>query len=137
MIINDTATALYSTLTSGTTVTALLAGTTSIYHMQAPDNAPLPYIVYSLQAGGPELINPSKLETNTWWVRVYSASSASNAAQIFEKADALLDRKNISITGATTIQCVRDENIALVEQTPTGKAIYDCGGMYRIRTTNT
>ena len=137
MIINDTATAIYSTLTSGTTVTGLLYSATSIYHLKAPDNAGLPYIVYSLQTGGPELINPSKLETNTWWVRVYSSTSALNAAQIFEKVDAKLDRINISITGATTIQCVREENLALVEQLPTGKRIYTCGGMYRIRTTNT
>ncbi len=137
MIINDTASAIYSTLTAGTTVTSMLAGTTSIYHLQAPDNASLPYVVYSLQAGGPELINPSKLETNTWWIRVYSVTSALNAAQIFEEVDKLLDRKNITITGATTIQCAREENIALVEQAAKGIRYYTCGGMYRIRTTNT
>jgi hypothetical protein len=137
MIVNDTATAIYSALTSGTQVTSLLAGTTSIYHMQAPDNSNLPYVVFSLQAGGPELINPSKLETNTWWIRVYSVTSASNAAQIFEQVDLKLNRVNISITGATTIQCVRDGNIALVENPPKGIPIYTCGGMYRIRTTNT
>jgi hypothetical protein len=51
--------------------------------------------------------------------------------------DLLLHKKNITITDATTIQCVREQNIALVEQLPTGKKMYTCGGMYRIRTTNT
>ena len=137
MIVGDTATALYSTLTNGTAVTGMLAGTTSVYHLQAPDNANLPYVVFSLHSGGPELINPSKLETNVWWIRVYTETSALNASQIFEAVDTKLNRVNISITGATTIQCVRDENIAIVEQTPSEAPIYVCGGMYKIRTTNT
>lgn len=137
MIIDDTATAIYTTLKAATALTSMLAGTTSIYHLQAPDNATLPYVVYSHQGGGPELINPSNLESNVWWVRAFSTTSALNAALIFEQVDSLLHKKNITITDATTIQCVREQNIALVENPPTGKPIYTCGGMYRIRTTNT
>ena len=137
MIIDDTAAALYTTLNAGTALTAMLSGTTAIYHMQAPEKGTLPYIVFNHQGGGPENINPSKLESNVWWIRAYSVTSALNAALIFEQADLLLDRKNITITDATTIQCVREQNIALVENPPTGKPIYTCGGMYRIRTTNT
>jgi hypothetical protein len=137
MIIDDTATALYTTLKAGTALTAMLSGTTSIYHMQAPDDAGLPYMVFNHQGGGPDLINPSNLESNIWWIRSYSVTSALNSALIFEQADLLLHKKNITITDATTIQCVREQNITLVEQLPTGKPIYTCGGMYRIRTTNT
>ena len=137
MIIDDTATAIYTTLKAGTALTGMLSGTTSIYHMQAPDNASLPYIVFNHQGGGPELINPSNLESNIWWVRSYSTTSALNSALIFEQVDLLLHKKNITITDATTIQCVREQNIALVEQLPTGKKMFTCGGMYRIRTTNT
>ena len=137
MIINDTASSFYTTLTGGTALTAMLAGTTSVYHMQAPDEAAFPYVVYNHQGGGPTPINPSRLEDNVWWVRAYSVTSGVNAAQIFEQVDALLHRKNITITGATTIWCQREQNIALVENPKTGTKIFTCGGMYRIRTTNT
>jgi hypothetical protein len=137
MIIDDTATAIYTTLKAGTALTSMLAGTTSIYHLQAPDNASLPYIVFNHQGGGPDLINPSDMESNIWWIRAFSITSALNAALIFEQVDLLLHKKNITITDATTIQCVREQNIALVENLPIGKQMFTCGGMYRIRTTNT
>jgi hypothetical protein len=137
MIIDDTATALYTTLKAGTALAAMLNSGTAIYHMQAPDGAGLPYMVFNHQGGGPDLINPSNLESNIWWIRSYSVTTALNAVLIFEQADLLLHKKNITITDATTIQCVREQNITLVEQLPTGKPIYTCGGMYRIRTTNT
>ena len=145
MIIDDTATALTTILVGGTALTAMLStvpntGTAivpAIYHIQAPDAADLPYVVFNHQGGGPELINPSNLESNVWWIRSYSMTSALNSALIFEQVDLLLHKKNITITDATTIQCVRDQNISLVENLPTGEPIYTCGGMYRIRTTNT
>ncbi len=137
MIIDDTADALYDTLKAGTALTALLSGTTAIYHLQAKDGAALPYVVFNHQGGGPENISKADLESNTWWIRVYSVTSALNAAQIFEEVDKLLHKKNISITDATTIQCVREQNIALIENPPKGQPVYTCGGMYLIRTTNT
>lgn len=137
MIIGDTATALYTTMKAGTALTALLPGTTSIYHMQAPDDATFPYVVFNHQAGGPMNINPSLLEDNVWWIRAYSTTSALNASNIATQFDALLHKKNISITGATTIMCVRESNVTLVETASNMKPIYACGGMYRIMTTNT
>lgn len=137
MIINDTATALGSVLMSGTALTALLAGTTSVYHLQAPDEASFPYVVFNHQGGGPTGDSPSRIEDNVWWIRCYSVTSALSSAQIFEQVDALLHRINIVITGATTFWCQRESNIALIENQPTGNKIFTCGGMYRIRTTNT
>jgi hypothetical protein len=115
----------------------MLAGTTSVYHLQAPDEATYPYVVFNHQGGGPTALNPSRIEDNVWWIRSYSVTSALNAAQIFEQVDALLHRINVSITGATTIWCQRESNIALVETPVTGKPIFTCGGIYRIRTTST
>ena len=137
MIIGDTATALYTTLTGGTALTAMLSGTTSVYHAQAPDEATMPYVVFNHQGGGPDGINPSRLENNIWWIRAYSVTSMLNASNIFDKVDTLLHKVNISITGATTIWCQRETNISLVETASSGKPIYTVGGMYRIRTTNT
>ena len=97
----------------------------------------MPYVVFNHQGGGPDGINPSRLENNIWWIRAYSVTSMLNASNIFDKVDTLLHKINISITGATTIWCQRETNITLVETASSGKPIYTCGGMYRIRTTNT
>lgn len=137
MIIDDTAKALGSVLASGTAVTGLLTHGSAIYHMQAPDNCGYPYVVYSHQAGGPLNINPSLLEDNVWWVRAYSTTSAASAGSVFTAVDTKLNRVNIAITNATTIQCIREQNIALVENSASGVKVYTSGGMYRIKTTNT
>lgn len=137
MIIDDTAKAMGSVLAVGTTVTGLLTHGSAIYHMQAPDNCGYPYIVYSHQGGGPLNINPSLLEDNVWWVRAYSTTSAANAGSVMAAVDAKLDRVNIAISNATTIQCVREQNIALVENSASGIKVHMRGGMYRILTTNT
>ena len=132
MILNATGSALYTRL-QGTALTALLPGTASIYDTQAPDNATLPYVVYNHQAGGPENVDANNLEANLWYVRAYSTTSNKTAQQIFEQVDTLLNRVNISITGYNTLWCAREENINLLENTPSGK-IWSCGAVYRIRT---
>ena len=132
MILDKTSAALYTTF-QGTALTSLLAGTASIFDTQAPDNATLPYIVFSHQGGGPENVDANNLEQNIWYVRAYSAISAKNAAEIFTQADNLLNRVNISITGFNTFWCAREENVKTLENTPGGR-IWSAGGLYRIRT---
>lgn len=133
MILDATSAAIYTALSGGTALTALLAGTTSIYDMQAPDVAALPYCIFSHQGGGPDNIAPVNLENNMWYVRAYSATSAKSATEIFTQIDALLNRKQLSITGFSTFWCNREENIRLVENLPNGGRIYSAGAIYRIR----
>lgn len=134
-ILEDTPAALYTTLQGGTALTALLAGTTSIYDASPPHGVAYPYVVFNHQGGGPELQTSKGMESNLWFVRAYSAESAKNAAQIFEQVDALLHQINISISGLTTFWCAREENIKLVETAPDQSRVWQAGGIYRIRTT--
>ncbi len=133
MILDKTATALYTTLNGSSTLTALLPKSTSIFDSQASDGAELPYVVFSHQAGGPENVDANDLEQNIWYVRAYSDESAKKAAEIFEKVDNLLNRVNISIIGFNTFWCAREQNVTLLENTPNGK-IWNAGGLYKIRT---
>jgi len=133
MILDHTSAALLTTLQSGTALTALLPGTTSIYDMQAQDNDTLPYIIFTHMGGGPDNIAPVNLENNLWQVRAFG-TSAKNATEIFEQADLLLNRKAISISGYNTFWCNRETNIKLVENLPNNVKIYTAGGIYRIRT---
>lgn len=134
MILDDTATALYGTLTGGTALTALLAGTTSVYWQQAPDNASYGFVVYNHQGGGPDNDSPGKHESNIWQVRAYSATGPKQAALILTQADLLINQKSISIGGSACYWCAREANINLVENLPSGKKVWSAGGLYRIRT---
>ena len=133
-LLGDTSTALYTTLQGGTALTTLLAGTVSIYDMQAPDGASMPYVVFNHQGGGPDNDSSRDVESNLWLVKVYSATSAATASNIFDEADKLLHKRQITITGTTTWWCHREENVKLVENLPNGKRVYMRGGIYRIRT---
>jgi hypothetical protein len=142
MILDATSAALHTTLTGGTALTAKLStvpntsGTVpAIYDTEAVDHASYNYAVYSHAGGGPDLITPSNIESNLWFVRVYSATSMKSATEAYAQADLLLHKKQLSITGLTTFWCAREENVKLVETTPSGNKAYMAGGIYRVRTT--
>jgi hypothetical protein len=143
MILDKTSAALDTTLKAGTALTALLgtvpnvgSAVPGIYDTQAVDGAALPYLTFSHQGGGPDNICPVTLENDLWYVRAYSSSSQKNASEIFEQADLLLNKKQLSITGYTVFWCQRETNIRLVENLPNGGKVWSCGGMYRIRATS-
>jgi hypothetical protein len=124
---------IYSKLTGGTALTALLAGTASVYHLQAPDNATLPYVVYNVQGGGDTNISPNRAKDLLVWVRAYTAESAKAAALIDNQVDALLHNGTITVTGWTNYWLARETDLATVENPPDGSKIYHAGGLYRVR----
>jgi hypothetical protein len=129
---NEVATALYTTLTNGTTVTGLLSGTTAVYDRLAPEGAALPYVVFSLQAGGPVNQYPDDARELYYFVRAYALTGKS-AGAIDAAVSAKLHRQNISVTGWNTVWCARSTDLENVE-TPAGKApVYMNGAIYRIR----
>jgi Protein of unknown function (DUF3168) len=133
-ILGDSGSAIFTTLKAGTALTALLAGTTAIYDQQAPDGATLPYVVFSHQGGGPDLITSANMENNLWFVRAYTSASSQHASAIFAEVDALLHKKNIAIGSLNTFWCAREENLQLVETEPNQAKVWMRGGSYRIRT---
>ncbi len=52
---NALAASIYGTLTGGTALTALLAGTASIYNTVVPQGAAFPYLVFNQQAAQSEI----------------------------------------------------------------------------------
>lgn len=124
--------AIYSKLGAGTALTAELGGTL-IYSDQAPDNAALPYVVFSYQAGGAENITPSDMHSDVWWVRGYAATRAT-ANRIHGHVYDLLHQGSLTISGYTNYWMVEESNILLTENPPDGVKVYATGGLYRIRT---
>jgi len=107
-----------------------LGTATPIFHLQAPDNTPLPYVVYSWQGGGrtndvPDLVN--RLE----FIRAYG-TMAYQAAVIDAACATALDNVNIAVSGWTTVTMMRQDDYEAVEEQPNQAPVYTMGGIYRI-----
>lgn len=125
--------ALYSTLTGGTALTNMLGGTASVYHIRAPDSATYPYVVFNVQGGGPENINPSDLGNYLYYVRCYTKTSSDNAALIHEQIKTLLDKKTLTVTGYTNLWTRFETEIEMASEQANDVPVYTDGGLYRIR----
>lgn len=130
---NELNQAIYSTLSAGTALTALLAGTTSIYHLQAPDNATLPYVVYSLAGGGADNQTPKERENIVEFVRAYSDVSALSAGSINAQVRNLLHKKTLSVSGYTNFWCQKEAHMDNIDNLPSGEKVWMQGDYYRIR----
>ena len=112
-------------------VAALLPGTACIYRDQAPDGATLPFVVFSLQAGGPLNITPSDLRDEVYFVRGYGTTPI-QAGNVDGQISALLHQGTITVTGYSTIWLVRETDLELVETLPDGTREWMAGAFYRI-----
>lgn len=126
-------TAIYSTLSAGTALTALLAGSTSVYNMQAPDGATFDYVLWDLQAGGDDNMTAHRTKNLVLFVRGYSSTSAARAGSIDSQIDALLHKQVLSVSGWSNFWSAREEDVDTVEVTESGNKVYMAGGMYRLR----
>jgi hypothetical protein len=130
---NELSAAIYARLSTDATLTALLASATAIYETQAPDNATLPYVVFSHYAGGPENETPVERMNVVIYVRAYSATSQKAVGTIDARLKTLLHRNNLTVTGWTNFSLFREEDIEVPSVTPANQTIYSSGGLYRIR----
>jgi hypothetical protein len=124
---NLVASAIYSKLTAGT----VLGAGVGVYRNQATEGAILPYVLFSLQSGGPQNINPSDLRDENYFVRAYAATAAA-AGSLDATISGLLHNQTISVTGYTNYNLERTLDLELVENPPSGSPVFMCGGMYRI-----
>ncbi len=125
-------TAIYSKLSGGTALIADLGGT-AIYNLQVKDNTPLPYVVYSHVAGGPDNITASDSWSQLYLVRAF-ASTQVKVRSIEANFDALLHRQTLNVSGYTNFWTVRENDApSTVENLPNGEKAYASGGYYRIR----
>lgn len=124
-------TAIFSKLAAGTALTAALGGT-AIYVDQAPDDASLPYVVFSHTAGGPDNLTPRDMRTHLWFVRAYSDNRAS--VNIYDGLIGdLLHKGSLSVSGWTTFWLVREEDFSLIENLPNHTNVFMAGANYRVR----
>jgi hypothetical protein len=132
-VFNALGAAVYTKLTSGTALTALLAGTTSIYNVEPPYEAPYDYVVFNVQSGAEPNDTQHRIKDITLQVRAYS-TALNRAGSIDAACDALLHKGTLSITGwATVFGLVRSQDIELVEYDESDRPIYTRGGLYDLK----
>ncbi len=126
-------TAIYSKLQSSSGLTSLLSGTASIYSVQAPENAALPYVVFSIQGGGDENMDKHRTKNLVYFIRAYSKVGQAQAGSIDAAVDAALHLQTLSPSGWANFWTAREEDLSAVENPPNAQQIHMVGGMYRIR----
>lgn len=125
--------ALYSRLQTTSALTTLLAGTTAIYHLRAPEGQAYPYVVFSIQGGGDMNMTAHRHKNLVYNIRAYSADSALVAGSIDNAIDGALHLNPLTVSGWSNIWLAREQDIETVENAPSGLPIYMAGGLYRIR----
>lgn len=124
-------TAIYNRLNGATAVTSLLAGTTSVYALQAPEGATLPYIVWNVQGGGDTNDTSNRLKNLVIFIRAYASTNA-RAGSIDAAIDTVLHFVPFTgVTGWTNIWLARETDLETVENPPTGSQVFMNGGLYR------
>jgi len=129
--------AIYTKLTGGTALTALLATTTSVYDKEAPRGAALPYVIFGLQGGGDENIISIRMKNTPYSIKAVSDVNAKEAGQIDAEIDTLMHGVELTVTGWDNFWCRREADFDYVEATPEGRNIWHDGGVYRIRLNET
>ncbi len=132
-IFNALNTAIFGTLSGGTALGTLLASGSAVYNVQAPDEATLPYVVFSHAGGGQEAITPSNMQNVVYFIRAYSDVSASAAGSIDAQIDLLLHKKTLTVTGWTNIYTAREDSFTNAEIPTSGKTVFMAGAYYRFR----
>ena len=124
-------TAIYNRLNGATAVTSLLAGTTSVYALQAPEGATMPYIVWNVQGGGDVNDTSNRLKNLVLFIRAYATTNA-RAGSIDAAIDTALHFVPFTgVTGWTNIWLARETDLEIVENPPTGSQVFMNGGLYR------
>jgi hypothetical protein len=129
---NSISAALFLTMQQGTALTALLAGTNSIYKDTA-GTAAYPYVVFNLQGGGEENLSPNRSKNVVYFIRAYTKASTAAAGNIDTQIDNLLHGKTLSISGRNNYWTAREGEFEGTEYLSNGEPVFYAGALYRIK----
>jgi len=130
-IYNALNTSIKNKLSGGTALVTALGGT-AIYYGQAPDQAALPYVIWSYQYGAPENITPHEMSVQLAYVRAYAAGAA-QAGTIDGLICGLLHKEELSVVGWNNFWLARETEIALPQTDSAGVTTWTAGAFYRVR----
>lgn len=125
--------ALRARLTGFAALTALLASAQAVYNAVTSASAALPYVVFSLNAGGPTNRTPRRAETLVYLVKGVAKADAARAADIDAQIDAALHNQTLTVVGWSNYWLTRESRVRFDEMDSGGKPIFHAGGLYRAR----
>jgi len=103
----------FSTTNEATTADGSVVWTcydTKTYNIKAPQNATAPYVVFGLLTEMPTgtFADFEAIEDITFWVNCYSDKSTADVSEICDEVMDVLDDATLTVTGYTTMKCVRE-----------------------------
>jgi hypothetical protein len=134
---NEINTAIYGVLAGDSTLTGLLATTTSIYHQKAPDGSPLPYVVFNKQSDTEPNDSNHRIIDFIYQVRAYTKASGKAAGTMDARIQVLLHRASLSISNNTLLKINRIGGIEDAFSEPNTDTVYSAGSLFRIRVEKT
>ena len=133
---NEVETGLFTLLTGGTALTALLTdGTAGVYAYIAHRGASGNYVVYNLVGGGAEATFPNQFDTLVYSIKGISHYSMGSAGAIDAQLRALIhdQETTISVADHGVWWSEREDPFRYIEVTPEGDDVFHAGANYRIR----
>lgn len=130
---NALETAIFEAMTGGTALTALLAGTASVYNNVAPPASSYDYVVFNQQAGADENMDEHRRVDWRYTVKAVSGTSTAAAGLIANEIDDLLHDAPLTISGYVNLWQRRVSTVRFTEVTPEGEYYYHAGGIYQFR----
>jgi len=113
-------------------VTDLLATSSSIFNLVVPKGYDYPLILFNLQGGGDLNDTPTRAKELLYQIKALSAISMYEAGTIDTALDAVLHGAILTVSGQTNYWCARESDVRYAELLKTGTFIYYSGGIYRI-----
>lgn len=123
---------IYSRLNTAAITNLLAAGSLSLFHLQAAENAAYDYCVWNIQGGGDINESPHRVKNLVVFIRAYSASGAAQAGSIDAQIDTALHLLPLTVSGWSDLWLARETDLELVQNDPSGRQVWMAGGMYRL-----
>lgn len=123
--------AIFSKLSGSASLLTALGGT-AIYKNQAPDNKPLPYVIWNWQSAVDQNMTPSRMWNTIVNVRCFAATP-SQAGTIDAIVDGLFTGTAFSVSGWTNFWTARELYFDNTIIEPNSQKTEVVGGLYRIR----
>lgn len=125
---------VFAKLNGDSTLTDLLATTTSIYHRRAPLDAAFAFIIFHKQSGTPIwTFGGDPVDNQTWLFKgVDKAPSSSKAEDIALQMDRVLTDSSLTLSDGTLLYLRRESDVDYEEGTDPDQLVHHVGGLYRV-----
>lgn len=125
--------ALYSKLTSTSSITTLLASANAVYNEEAPEGAAFPFVIFGEYAGSGDNDSPHDAIQMLYQLKGSATTGFLQAGAIDAAIRAALHRATLTVTGWTNFKTQWESPIKVLEHLPGGGSVFTVGGVYRLR----